>query len=67
MTEKLSKIERLKKKLMSWGSALLVRIRSIDLKSVAAFVIEHKSRILIVLILIYAGNKAYDHFFSDWG
>ena len=63
MTEKLSKIERLKKKLMSWGSALLARIQSIDLKNVAAFVIKHKWRILIVLILIYAGNKAYDHFF----
>ena len=63
MTEKLSKIEQLKKKLMSWGSALLARIRSIDLKNVAAFVIKHKWRILIVLILIYAGNKAYDHFF----
>jgi multidrug efflux pump subunit AcrA (membrane-fusion protein) len=63
VTEKLSKIEQLKKKLMSWGSALLARIRSIDLKNVAAFVIKHKWRILIVLILIYAGNKAYDHFF----
>ena len=63
MTEKLSKIEQLKKKLMSWGSALLARIQSIDLKNVAAFVIKHKWRILIVLILIYAGNKAYDHFF----
>jgi RND family efflux transporter MFP subunit len=63
VTEKLSKIERLKKKLMSWGSALLARIQSIDLKNVAAFVIKHKWRILIVLILIYAGNKAYDHFF----
>ncbi len=48
---------------MSWGSALLARIQSIDLKNVAAFVIKHKWRILIVLILIYAGNKAYDHFF----
>jgi len=63
VTEKLSKIEQLKKKLMSWGSALLARIQSIDLKNVAAFVIKHKWRILIVLILIYAGNKAYDHFF----
>jgi len=63
VTEKLSKIEGLKRKLMSWGSALLARIQSIDLKNVAAFVIKHKWRILIVLILIYAGNKAYDHFF----
>ena len=63
MTEKLSKIEGLKRKLRSWGSALLARIQSIDLKNVAAFVIKHKWRILIVLILIYAGNKAYDHFF----
>jgi len=63
VTEKLSKIEGLKRKLRSWGSALLARIQSIDLKNVAAFVIKHKWRILIVLILIYAGNKVYDHFF----
>ena len=64
MTEKLSVLNRLKTKLMSWGYALLTRIQSIDLTNIKSFVIKHKWRILIILVLIYAGIKAYDHFFS---
>ena len=63
MTEKLSVLNRLKTKLMSWGFALLTRIQSIDLTNIKSFVIKHKWRILIILVLIYAGIKAYDHFF----
>ena len=63
MTEKLSVLNRLKTKLMSWGYALLTRIQSIDLTNIKSFVIKHKWRILIILVLIYAGTKAYDHFF----
>lgn len=63
MTEKLSVLNRLKTKLMSWGFALLTRIQSIDLTNIKSFVIKHKWRILIILVLIYAGTKAYDHFF----
>ena len=63
MTEKLSVLNRLKTKLMSWGYALLTRIQSIDLTNIKSFVIKHKWRILIILVLIYAGIKAYDHFF----
>ena len=63
MTEKLSVLNRLKTKLMSWGYALLTRIQSIDLTNIKGFVIKHKWRILIILVLIYAGTKAYDHFF----
>ena len=48
---------------MSWGCALLTRIQSIDLTNIKGFVIKHKWRILIILVLIYAGTKAYDHFF----
>ena len=48
---------------MSWGYALLTRIQSIDLTNIKSFVIKHKWRILIILVLIYAGTKAYDHFF----
>ena len=48
---------------MSWGCALLTRIQSIDLTNIKSFVIKHKWRILIILVLIYAGTKAYDHFF----
>ncbi|MCF8180140.1 MAG: efflux RND transporter periplasmic adaptor subunit [Limnohabitans sp.] len=48
---------------MSWGFALLTRIQSIDLTNIKSFVIKHKWRILIILVLIYAGTKAYDHFF----
>ncbi len=63
MTEKLSVLNRLKTKLMSWGFALLTRIQSINLTNIKSFVIKHKWRILIILVLIYAGTKAYDHFF----
>ena len=63
MTEKLSVLNRLKTKLMSWGFALLTRIQSIDLTNIKSFVTKHKWRILIILVLIYAGIKAYDHFF----
>jgi membrane fusion protein, multidrug efflux system len=63
VTEKLSVLNRLKTKLMSWGYALLKRIQSIDLTNIKGFVIKHKWRILIILVLIYAGTKAYDHFF----
>jgi RND family efflux transporter MFP subunit len=63
VTEKLSVLNRLKTKLMSWGYALLTRIQSIDLTNIKSFVIKHKWRILIILVLIYAGIKAYDHFF----
>ena len=63
MTEKLSVLNRLKTKLMSWGYALLTRIQSIDLTNIKSFVIKHKWRILIILVLIYAGTKVYDHFF----
>ncbi len=63
MTEKLSVLNRLKTKLMSWGFALLTPIQSIDLTNIKSFVIKHKWRILIILVLIYAGTKAYDHFF----
>jgi RND family efflux transporter MFP subunit len=48
---------------MSWGCALLTRIQNIDLTNIKGFVIKHKWRILIILVLIYAGTKAYDHFF----
>jgi len=64
VTEKLSVLNRLKTKLMSWGYALLTRIQSIDLTNIKSFVIKHKWRILIILVLIYAGIKAYDHFLS---
>jgi RND family efflux transporter MFP subunit len=63
VTEKLSVLNRLKTKLMSWGYALLTRIQNIDLTNIKSFVIKHKWRILIILVLIYAGIKAYDHFF----
>ena len=48
---------------MSWGCSLLSRIQGIDLGKVKTFVVKHKWRILILLIVIYADNKAYDHFF----
>lgn len=63
MTKTPSRLAKIKQLLWSWGYALLARIQAIDLTRVKAFVIRHKWRILIILVLVYAGNKAYDHFF----
>lgn len=63
MTKTPSRLAKIKQLLWSWGYALLARIQAIDLTRVKAFVIRHKWRILIILVLVYAGNRAYDHFF----
>ncbi len=39
------------------------RIKQIDYATAKAFVIRFKWRILLVLIILYAGSKAYDYFF----
>ena len=39
------------------------RIKQIDYATAKAFVIRFKWRILLVLIVLYAGSKAYDYFF----
>jgi RND family efflux transporter MFP subunit len=39
------------------------RIKQIDYTTAKAFVIRFKWRILLVLIVLYAGSKAYDYFF----
>ena len=39
------------------------QIKQIDYATAKAFVIRFKWRILLVLIVLYAGSKAYDYFF----
>ena len=37
--------------------------KKLDFATVKAFVLKYKWRILIVLVILYAGSKAYDYFF----
>ena len=39
------------------------RIKQLDYATVKSFVVKFKWRILLVLIVLYAGSKAYDYFF----
>ena len=48
---------------MAWGCQLVTRLQKIDLKQFAAFLIKRKWWIVAIVVLVYAGNKAYDHFF----
>ncbi len=48
---------------MAWGCQLLTRLQKIDIKQLVAFLMKHKWWVLAIVVLIYAGNKAYDHFF----
>ncbi len=48
---------------MAWGCQLVTRLQKIDLKQFATFLIKRKWWIVAIVVLIYAGNKAYDHFF----
>jgi len=48
---------------MDWGCQLVTRLQKIDLKQFAAFLIKRKWWVVAIVVLVYAGNKAYDHFF----
>ncbi len=48
---------------MAWGCQLVTRLQKIDLKQFAAFLIKRKWWLVAIVVLVYAGNKAYDHFF----
>lgn len=41
----------------------LAQLRKIDYPTIKSFVTRFKWRILLLLIVLYAGNKAYDYFF----
>jgi RND family efflux transporter MFP subunit len=45
------------------NSPHLSKLKKIDYPKVKAFTLKYKWRILLVLIILYAGLKAYDHFF----
>ena len=41
----------------------LDRLKKLDFTTVKAFTLKYKWRILLVLVVLYAGSKAYDYFF----
>ncbi|MBU3617486.1 efflux RND transporter periplasmic adaptor subunit [Polynucleobacter sp. JS-Polo-80-F4] len=45
------------------SSPLLGRLKQVDYATLKSFVVKFKWRILLVLIILYAGSKAYDYFF----
>jgi RND family efflux transporter MFP subunit len=49
----------------AWGkvSPHLGKFKKLDYATVKAFTLKYKWRILLVLIVLYAGSKTYDHFF----
>ena len=48
---------------MAWGCQLVTRLQKIDITQVLAFLVKRKWWVVAIVVLIYAGNKAYDHFF----
>ena len=63
MTKPPSFIARIKQTITAWGRQLINRLQKIDLKQFVAFLIKRKWWLLTIVVLVYAGNKAYDHFF----
>ncbi|BEI33869.1 efflux RND transporter periplasmic adaptor subunit [Polynucleobacter sp. HIN5] len=63
MTKPPSFLARVKQTIMDWGCQLVTRLQKIDLKQFAAFLIKRKWWVVAIVVLVYAGNKAYDHFF----
>lgn len=63
MTKPPSFIARIKQTITAWGPQLINRLQKIDLKQFVAFLIKRKWWLLTIVVLVYAGNKAYDHFF----
>jgi len=49
--------------MMAWGCQLVTPLQKIDLKQFMAFLMKRKWWVVTIVVLIYAGNKAYDHFF----
>ncbi len=48
---------------MAWGCQLLTQLQKIDAKQIMAFLMKRKWWVLAIVVLIYAGDQAYDHFF----
>ncbi|NCV64781.1 MAG: efflux RND transporter periplasmic adaptor subunit, partial [Burkholderiaceae bacterium] len=63
MTKPPSFIARIKQTITAWGRQLISRLQKIDLKQFVAFLIKRKWWLIAIVVLVYAGNKAYDHFF----
>ena len=63
MTKPPSFIARIKQTITAWGRQLVNRLQKIDLKQFVAFLMKRKWWLLAIVVLVYAGNKAYDHFF----
>ncbi len=63
MTKPPTFIARVKQTIMAWGCQLVTRLQKIDLKQFLAFLIKRKWWVVATVVFIYAGDKAYDHFF----
>ncbi|MEY3180076.1 MAG: hypothetical protein RL614_548 [Pseudomonadota bacterium] len=63
MTKPPSFIARIKQTITAWGRQLISRLQKIDLKQFVAFLMKRKWWLIAIVVLVYAGNKAYDHFF----
>jgi RND family efflux transporter MFP subunit len=63
VTKPASFVARIKQTIMARGCQLVTRLQKIDIKQFLAFLIKHKWWVVAIVLLIYAGNKAYDHFF----
>ena len=55
------------KTLQQWNQGLWAitstGLNKLEFASIKAFTLKHKWRILLIVVLVYAGLKAYDHFF----
>lgn len=49
------------------ASPIFAQLKKLDYSTVKAFTLKYKWRILLVLIILYAGLKAYDYFFPASG
>lgn len=62
MTKPPSFIARIKQTITAWGRQLVTQLQKINLKQFVAFLMKRKWWLLAIVVLVYAGNKAYDHF-----
>jgi len=63
VTKPPSFIARIKQTITAWGRQLVTQLQKINLKQFVAFLMKRKWWLLAIVVLVYAGNKAYDHFF----
>ena len=59
-------LEKIKTKFMAMGCALFARCKTLvqkfDWAKTYAFILKHKKRIIIAVVILFAANYAYDRF-----